>query len=159
MFICSKFSTGVEIAFWDQVNLVFYNIIPFLVMITFNSLLILNLKRKKVNSANSSSKKLNITVSLVIISFLFLIMTTPGTIMFAFFYDQLFSYMNPSMVYLIDDVSFLNHSLLFVISFVSIRKFRRTIMGTIFKWYVDEAPKSSSFSGVNSNLIVISRIK
>lgn len=130
--VCYKFFTGLEIAVWDQVNLVFYNIIPFLVMITFNSLLIVNIKKKLSTNFSSSSKKPNLTISLVIISFLFVIMTTPGTIMFAYFYDNLFSKLDQSYVYLIDDISFFNHSLLFFISFASIKKFRATIIKTIF---------------------------
>lgn len=139
-FNCYKFFTGVEISIWDQVNMVFYNIIPFLIMVTFNSLLIINLRKKfskrtEHGPNSSSSKRPGLTVSLIILSFLFLIMTTPGTIMFAYFYNAFLSNLDESMVFLIDDISFLNHSMLFVISFISNKKFRKTILalGDCFK--------------------------
>lgn len=140
-----------EMYVWDQVNLVFYNIIPFLIMIGFNLMLIINLKRKlsiKSESLKSRSKKFNLTVSLIIISFLFLVMTAPGTIMFGYFYDGLFARLDKSIAYLVDDISFLNHASLFFISFVSIRKFRKIVIQIIIrrKFHL----KDSSFSASSS---------
>lgn len=109
-------------------------------MITFNLLLIVNLRKKfnkkkdysskssKIASSSSSNKTLGLTISLITVSFLFMIMTTPGTILFAYFYGPLFSKLDRAIVYLIDDISYLNHSMLFFISFVSNKKFRKTII-------------------------------
>lgn len=116
--------------------MVFYNIIPFVVMITFNCLLIWNLrkklsshkdKKKNTSPSSSSSKRPNLTVTLIILSFLSLIMTTPGTIMFVFFYDGFLINLDASMVFLIDDIMFLNHALLFFVSFTTNRKFRAAL--------------------------------
>lgn len=127
---CKKFFSGVSLAIWDHVNLVFYNLIPFLIMITFNTLLIFNIKKKLLTNSSSSSssskRRPGLTISLITVSFLFLIMTTPGTIVFAYFYNVI-SGLDVSIIYLIDDISFLNHALIFFISFVSIKKFRTTI--------------------------------
>lgn len=80
-------------------------------------------------SSSSSRARPSLTISLIILSFLFLIMTTPGTIMFAYFYNAFLSNLDESIVFLIDDISFVNHTMLFFISFVSNRKFRRTVLG------------------------------
>ena len=98
-------------------------------MFSFNMLLIVNLKQKLAKSSNRQiffNKRPNLTVSLVILSFLFLIMTTPGTILFGFFFDHL-SNLDQSLIFLIDDISFLNHAMLFLISFLSNKKFRKVI--------------------------------
>lgn len=135
---------------WDQVNLVFYNIIPFLVMITFNMLLIVNLKKKlsKKNnhgqSVTTSPKRPSLTISLIILSFLFLVMTTPGTILFAYFYNGFLSNLDESLVFLIDDISFMNHAMLFFISFISNRKFRRTIMSVFFSRHKERNGQTST---------------
>lgn len=144
---CYKFSSGVDVALWDQVNLVFYNIIPFMVMITFNSLLIINLKNKfrKSKDNNSSHIRPSLTLSLIILSFIFVIMTTPGTIMFAYFYNAIFADLDQSLVFLVDDISFMNHAILFFISFISIRKFRKTIIRLCFKQHTD-SQKAASFT-------------
>lgn len=137
---------------WDRVNLVFYNVIPFVIMLAFNSLLIINLKRKfssqkKSSLRNQSSKKRkSLTMSLIILSFLFLIMTTPGTLMFAYLYDTVLSHLDVSVLYLIDDVSFLNHAILFFISFVSYKKFRNTIIHMVCR------PKSAMPSLASSTV-------
>ena len=148
---------------WDQVNLVFYNVIPFLVMITFNTLLIINLKKKlsqrKNNKSNgpksssSASKRPGLTVSLVVLSFLFLIMTTPGTIMFAYFYDGFLSNLDTPIVFLIDDISFLNHAMLFFISFASNKKFRSTIIGILCR-----GRENSKTTNLNSSVTGIIKI-
>lgn len=130
---CYSFTNGFKLNVWDQVNLVFYNIIPFVIMMTFNSLLIVNI-RKKISTFNSKStssssiKRPNLTVSLIVLTCMFLVMTTPATVMFAFFYSQMIATIGKSWLYFIDDISFLNHGMLFTICFVSNKKFRRTVL-------------------------------
>lgn len=127
---CLTFTYGLPYSFWDKVNIVFYNVIPFLIMITFNSLLIMNIKRSNVNHSQNpklAAKKRNLTISLLSLCFLFLIMTVPSTIVFAFFYDFIFSYLGLKYVYMFDDISFLNNCILFFVCFSSNRKFRKTV--------------------------------
>jgi len=135
---------------WDQVNLVFYNIIPFLIMITFNSLLIINLRKKISNfnyhGSNSKAKRPNLTFSLILVSFFLMAITIPSTILFAYFYDQLLADLNISLIYLIDDISFLNNSMLFFICFLSNKKFRTTVI----QLCCCKLEKSSKFTGASA---------
>lgn len=128
-FNCLRFSNGFKLSSWDQVNIVFYIAIPFLVMFTFNSLLILNIKRRLNNqeSNKSAAKRRNLTISLLVLCFLFIVMTAPATILFAYFYQPMIDSIGLASLYMIDDISFLNNSMLFFVCFISNRKFRKTV--------------------------------
>ena len=76
-----------------------------------------------------------------------MIMTTPGTILFAYFYDDIFADLDQAIVFLVDDISFMNHAMLFFISFISIRKFRKTILSLIcFARRSSDLKKETTFS-------------
>lgn len=102
-------------------------------MMTFNILLIINLYIVKSHISNykenskSAAKRRNLTFSLLLLTFLFLAMTVPGTILFAFFYDNVLSSLDLSSIYMIDDISFLNNSMIFFVCLISNRKFRNTV--------------------------------
>ncbi|CAF3669213.1 unnamed protein product [Rotaria sp. Silwood1] len=72
---------------WDYVNFVIYNCAPFIFMVIFNSGVIYHLIRLKRTTIirNSRIRHRAISVTLVITTFLFLLMTVPSTIAFAFF--------------------------------------------------------------------------
>lgn len=116
----------------ETVHMVFYNVIPFLVMITFNILLVVNIKSSKIkpklSTIKTASKKNNLTILLLLQSFLFLVMTMPGTILFAYFYNSVFANLGTQYVYMIDDISFLNNTTLFFVCFVSNKRFRDAII-------------------------------
>lgn len=128
-------SNGLDLTFWNKINMVFYNIIPFGIMIIFNTLLIVNLRRMtkkrpeeyKSGPKKRSPRRQNLTISLLILTFIFLIMTLPSSLFFGFFYYGKVKNMDRSVAFLIDDISFLNNSMLFFISFVSNRNFRNAI--------------------------------
>jgi hypothetical protein len=128
---CQAYSNGLTTSQWDQVNMIFYNVIPFIVMMTFNCLLAFNI-RKSCNShqqdAKALAKKRNLTISLLSVGILFLVMTVPGTLMFAYFYDAALASYGLQFIYIIDDITFLNHSILFFVCFITNKKFRNTII-------------------------------
>lgn len=70
---------------WDYVNLVIYNFLPFILMVSFNSSIIYNLINRASLLQNQRIRHHSITVTLVIQTCLFLIMTTPATIVYGFF--------------------------------------------------------------------------
>ncbi|CAF4235860.1 unnamed protein product, partial [Adineta steineri] len=72
---------------WDNINLGVYNCIPFILMVIFNSGVIYHLiKRRQVRVIQQSQiQHRAISITLVITTFLFLIMTIPATIVAAFF--------------------------------------------------------------------------
>lgn len=96
---------------WEQVHLVVYVIIPFCIMIITNSLIIrkiIFLKRNE-NSDEFHAKTIRTTVFLLTISFEFLIVTLPTSVVHSFmFYSTSYS-----LKYLTDKIAFLNHVTLF----------------------------------------------
>lgn len=136
----NRFSNGCYVTFWDQINIIFYALIPFLVMVTTNLLLIFKLRQRKLTNyktdngqKRASHKRQNLTISLLIISFLFVLMTSPGSILFGFFYNQILGDLDRAYIFLIDDISFLNHASLFFISFASNMKFRKAVIEIYFR--------------------------
>ena len=92
-FICNTYSNGFKLfPIWDNVNLILYSLIPFIIMMAFNILLILKIrtsfkeKNSKINSKQENIKR-NV-ISILVITFLFLIMTTPVNVAYGFFFEQ-----------------------------------------------------------------------
>ncbi|CAF1022932.1 unnamed protein product [Brachionus calyciflorus] len=121
----------------DKVNLVVYNLIPLSVMIIFNTLLIVTIFRDKKSSKylsnekalKSSRKKRNLTISILSITFAFMVMTTPSTIFFGFFHNEFNRFKNGRMILrILDSISFLFHSSLFFNGFITNTKFRKFCM-------------------------------
>ncbi|CAF1006124.1 unnamed protein product [Adineta ricciae] len=72
---------------WDYVNLAFYNFLPLIWMIILNSGVIYHLinLRRTTSLQNSRIQHRAISITLVITTFLFLIMTVPASVGFTFF--------------------------------------------------------------------------
>jgi hypothetical protein len=72
---------------WDYINLGLYNCAPFILMITFNSGVIYHLfhLRYTIVIKNPRIQPRSISITLLITTFLFPIMTVPSTVAFAFF--------------------------------------------------------------------------
>jgi hypothetical protein len=92
-FIESGGTTGNMAPMWDYANMAIYNFLPFVIMLIFNSLLIqatfdLHGKRNDHGSVQyvvANRRKQKLTVSLLVITFSFLLLTLPSTIVFGFF--------------------------------------------------------------------------
>lgn len=122
----------------DKINLIVYNIIPFSVMIIFNILLIITtliddkssryLSNKK--ALKSMKKKRRLTISILSISFSFIIMTTPSSMAYGFFSDDLIKIKNGLLIlHLLDSIAFLFHCSLFFNCFITNTKFRKYCQG------------------------------
>lgn len=111
---------------WDYVNLGLYNISPFILMVLFNSGVLYHLIRlhRTVHMAHLRIPHRSITITLVITTFLFLIMTTPATILFAFFYKTTSSL----TLYSFDSILYTYHILSFPLYFLTFADFRRTVV-------------------------------
>ena len=74
---------------WDYVNLGVCNIVPFILMVIFNSGVIYHLiiLRRTTTLQNPRIQHRAISITLVITTFLFLAMTMPSAVAFAFFSD------------------------------------------------------------------------
>lgn len=108
---------------WDYVNLGIYNCIPFILMVIFNSGVIYHLIRLRqiTTLQNPRIQHRSITITLVITTFLFLIMTTPGTICYAFF-STTASYV---ILHLFDSILYTYHILSFPLYLITYGRFRR----------------------------------
>ena len=127
-----KYSNGFKFfPIWENVHLILYNLIPFIIMIIFDILLIRKIRFSlKDKNSNSNTKKVNIqrnVMSILLITFIFLIMTMPASIAYGFFYYKL----SPTVLTLLDVFSFLNNSTLFFTCFFTNSKFRKVI----FDWF------------------------
>jgi hypothetical protein len=139
-FYCYSYSATFDIVpLWDQCNMVLYNFLPFVIMSIFNSLLIKKTlssgmhSRKNANNNNEKNNKMSradrkkqrLTISLVVITFLFLLMTLPSTIWFGFVKQSLPNTDTTIIVgQLLDNIAFLQHSSLLITSYLTNYKFR-----------------------------------
>ncbi|CAF0927955.1 unnamed protein product [Rotaria sp. Silwood1] len=107
---------------WDYVNLGVYNCAPFILMVTFNSGVIYHLTRLRHTSTvqNSRIQHRSISITLVITTFLFLIMTIPATVGYAFF-----STASSAILHLLDGFLYSYHVLSFPLYMITFDEFRQ----------------------------------
>ena len=125
--------------FWDRFKLVIYSIIPTIVMIIFNSLILIKtmhlgrqLNRNDERSIKAFKKKRRLTVSLIILTFLFPIMTLPNVIFYSFFY-RFDPWMDKYLGGFTNNLTFFHHSVLFISLFLTNFYFRKAIFGVFRK--------------------------
>ncbi|CAF3338293.1 unnamed protein product [Rotaria sp. Silwood1] len=113
---------------WDYVNLGVYNCAPFILMVTFNSGVIYHLIHLRHTSTiqNSRIQHRSISITLVITTFLFLIMTIPATVGFAFFYNS-----NTTILYFLDGLLYTYHILSFPLYMITFDEFRQQVIAII----------------------------
>ncbi len=112
---------------WNYINLALYNIIPFILMLIFNTLIIRHLILIKRTSTlqNSRIRHTSISIPILLSAFLFCIMTTPPAISYAFFYVQVRSVIFQNyLLSLLDSIKYTYHSLSFFVYFITLEEFR-----------------------------------
>lgn len=116
---------------WDYVNLGLYNLFPFILMVLFNSGVLYHLihLRQIVPLSYRRVQHRSITITLVITTCLFLLMTTPATILFAFFYKTT----NALTLYSFDSILYTYHILSFPLYFLTFAEFRRTVLRLLYR--------------------------
>jgi hypothetical protein len=141
-FECYRYSSWFTLSpFWDEVNTYLYSFVPFLIMCTFNVLLIVRTVRNRQTASNESarqaSQRRRMTITLLIITFAFIIMTIPSTIAFGYLYEILQATgWGRILQVLIDYMSFLNHSSIFFTCTFTNKKFRQSVVETYsFAWF------------------------
>ncbi|CAF1012492.1 unnamed protein product [Adineta ricciae] len=114
---------------WDYIQLGIYNCVPFVCMVTLDSGVVYHLIRLRRTTAvqNSRIQHRVISITLLITTFLFLIMTIPSGIIFAFFYDTV----NTTVLMLVDAAMFTYHILSFPLYFITFHDFRREFLTMI----------------------------
>lgn len=138
IFTCYKISNGTEISIdslyyqiypmWHYVNLILYNILPFVLMIIFNIRIVRYLIFLKRTSTIQQSRiqHRSISISIFLSAFLFCLMTTPGTIIFTFFHTQIRSEIFENfLLSFFDSIQSTYHSLSFFLYFITLVEFRK----------------------------------
>lgn len=111
----------------EKINVIIYSVIPTFIMVIFNGLLLI--KTYSLNKKNQlkigSTKKHHITVTLLVLSITFIIMTAPSQIVYGFL-DRAFKLKQPGKIItqLIGDLRFLSNTTLFYTCFLTNYKFR-----------------------------------
>ncbi|CAF3755824.1 unnamed protein product [Rotaria sp. Silwood1] len=107
---------------WDNINFAVYNCVPFILMIIFNSCMIYHLihLRHTTSIQNSQIQHRSISITLVITTFLFLIMTVPSNIAFSFFSSS-----NNILLWFLDCLVYSYHTLSFPLYMITYDEFRK----------------------------------
>ena len=138
IFNCFYTSTGVVnidaslysiFPLWDYIQIAVYNCLPFFFMMTFNSGVIYHLiyLRRKATVRKSRSRNLSVSVALVCTTFLFLIMTIPGDIVYTFFYST----SRLILLQVADATMFTYHITSFPLYFLTLKDFRSIFFAMI----------------------------
>ena len=108
---------------WDYINLGVYNCAPFILMVILNSSMIYHLTHLRSTSSihNSRIHHRTISITLVLTTFLFLLMTTPATVAFGFFYSTA----SITILHLLDGILYTYHILSFPLYFITFKEFRQ----------------------------------
>ena len=128
---------------YETVHIIIYPTLAVIIMFIFNTLLIIkivSIKKSRSSSSNnnnnSNNKMINLTVSLLFITFLFVLMCLPGTFAYKYFGDYFYSTNElKAIIYSIDSLSFLNRSSIFINCMISNVKFRSTVLRKLNKLF------------------------
>lgn len=133
--ICYRYRSGFRVyPTWDKVHMFFYSFIPGTIMAVFNILLIyttLRPNKQAMSSADvkAAKKKRNLTVSLLVVTSAFIVLTFPSTIAYGYFSDYLYTVpYGRFLLELFDYFSFFNHVCMFFFTFITHQKFRNIVL-------------------------------
>ncbi|CAF2645199.1 unnamed protein product [Rotaria sp. Silwood2] len=113
---------------WDNVNFAVYNCAPFIFMVIFNSGVIHHLirLRRTTTIRNSQIQHRSISITLVITTFLFLVMTVPSNVAFSFFPSS-----DNTLLWLFDCLVYSYHALSFPLYMITFDEFRENFFEMI----------------------------
>ena len=114
---------------WDYIHLSMYSCIPFIFMVVINIGIIYHLiKHQQISTiSNSGIHSRSISITLVITTFLFLIMSLPSTISFAFFDKKA----SVTVLNMMDGICFTYHIISFPLYFLTFTQFRKVFITMI----------------------------
>ena len=117
---------------WQYVHLGVYSAVPFVLMVAFNSGVVYHLLRIRRESTlqNSRIQHRTISITLIVTTSLFLILTTPSGIVFSFFLDII----SNTVSELLDGMYFTYHTLSFPLYLITFPEFRREFLAMTFYW-------------------------
>jgi hypothetical protein len=114
---------------WDHINLGVYNCTPFLLMVIFNSGVIYHLIRhnRTTTVLNSRIQHRSISITLVITTFLFSLMTIPATVAYGFFSNVA----TVSVLHALDSILYTYHITSFPLYLITFGDFRREFIALV----------------------------
>ena len=133
---------------WEKVHLILYSILPSFLMLLFTTLLInkihsMNKTRNVINKYSNVfylkkiSRMNRMSITLITMTILFVSMTFPDSLVYTFYYKDIFS---KSILYswrhLWEIIFYLNHSILFITCFITNKNFRKAFLlffGNLFR--------------------------
>jgi len=120
-------------AFWDKLKMIIYSLIPSIIMIVFNTLIIFKtmslgklLNRNDENSIMAYKKKRRLSICLILLTFLFTIMTLPNVIFYGFFYRR-DPWLDKYIGGFTNNLAFFHHACLFLSLFFTNTYFRSAV--------------------------------
>jgi hypothetical protein len=128
---CYHYKNGFELfPTWEIIHVGVYSIVPSLIMLVANVLLIYKMIFNGHNKKTIAYyKKRNLSISIIMMSFLYILMTLPGSVSFAFFIVEFRSNRYLTIVLnTLDCIVFLNHSIILIKCFIVNSKFRNFII-------------------------------
>jgi hypothetical protein len=140
--VCYLYKDGFTVSpTWDTVEMFLYSFIPAAIMLTFNFLLIYTTlmptntglavsRQDSVRSNRALAKKRRLTISLIVITFSYIVLTLPSTIGWSFLMNWMYETLPWANLTLniMDYLSFLNHASVFFTCFLTNYKFREVIL-------------------------------
>jgi hypothetical protein len=139
---CYEYENGFRIGIiWDKLHLCLYSLVPFVIMVIFNGLLVRKTLLLKANQhkystthVSSHGKMRNLTFSLLFITFTFMVMTMPVSVIYSFFGDFFYSSNTLKIILtLLNYMSFLNRSSMFFNCYFSNKRFRKIVKNFFIK--------------------------
>lgn len=114
---------------WDWINLGLYNGLPFICMTILNGGVIYHLIRLKRTSTiqNSRIQHRSISITLVITTILFMVLTIPPTVCYGFFYSNV----SLIILHLLDALMYTYHVSAFPLYLVTFHEFRQEFINMI----------------------------
>lgn len=136
---CYHYSpTFMMVPLWDIFNMYCYTFVPFIIMMLFNTLLIVKtlLPNKKVKTNTEANReKSRLSRSLLIINMSFLFMNIPVEVAFGYF-NQYYSGAEMIFVFnLLDNLSFMHQSVFFLSCLTTNKKFRHKFEKLFLKMF------------------------
>jgi hypothetical protein len=139
--VCYLYKNGYAVSpQWDFVEMFLYSFIPATIMLTFNILLIyttlmpnkaavMSQHIRVKESSRTLAKKRKLTISLLAITFAYIVLTLPSTIGWSFLMDWMYATLPWANLTLdiMDYFSFLNNASVFFTCFLTNKKFRNVI--------------------------------
>ena len=117
---------------WSYIHSVLYSFLPFLLLIIINIFLIIDLQEKKksitdLNLRNNKRKEISINLTIILMTILFILFTSPSAICSQFYGKLIKSYNGTIILYVSDCIAFSYHALNIIILCLVNKSFLRRL--------------------------------